>query len=108
MNNAQPIACSLPKGDQTDRATLIAEIASRGMTGISADPHRATLRFRGDPDTVAQVRALIEAERECCPFFEFREPAGDEGFVLEIGAPEGAEQAIGDLVAGSSAGWRAP
>ena len=105
MSHAVPIACSLPAAERPDRGALMADLGARSLTGVRSQQLEATLRFANDEETRASVRSFVDAESECCPFFEFELRADDGAHTLDVRAPEGGEWAIRGLVAGFVAGW---
>jgi len=95
MESDTPIACSL---SATDLPARLGEMKRLGQDALLSVHGDGTLRFRVDAETRSRLEAIVAAEAECCPFLDLsvREEAG--ALVLEIGAPEGAEPVVADLV----------
>ena len=96
------IACSL---SAADLSTRLAEMTQLGQDALLSADRDNTLTFRADSETRSRLETIVAAEAECCPFLELslREESG--ALVLEIGAPDGAEPVVADLV--SAFGGRA-
>lgn len=96
-----PIACTLNRGDRRARREellpALLRIAEHGEP--IADGHR--YRFSATSATLQTIARVIDAERQCCPFFRFRllvEP-GRGPFYLEVTGPPGARNFLADLLA---------
>jgi hypothetical protein len=105
MSQAVPIACSLPAAERPDRSGLMADLGATRLTGVRTEALEATLRFANDEETRAGLRSFVDAESQCCPFFEFELRYQDGAEVLDVRAPQGGEWAIRALVAGFVVGW---
>lgn len=95
MESNTPIACSLSAADLSARLAEMKRLGQDSLLSVDGD---GTLRFRPDSETRLRLEAIVAAEAECCPFLDLslREEAGT--LVLKIGAPEGAEPVVADLV----------
>lgn len=63
-------------------------------TSRAAGPD-GTVRVEFAPDMpLRDLADLVEAEQRCCAFFSFTITVDHRGVGLEIGAPEGAQQAV--------------
>lgn len=95
MESDTPIACSL---GATDLSTRLAEMTQLGQDALLSADRDNTLTFRADSQTRSRLEAIVAGEADCCPFLELslREDRG--ALVLEIGAPDGAEPVVADLV----------
>ncbi len=77
--NEPVYACSLDDQELAVRRAGWRALERRALVRTEARPDGRLLVFRGGEDTARALRALIEAERECCPFLDFRlDRAGDE------------------------------
>lgn len=88
IDRAIGFACSLDDRELAER-----RIEWRALEGALVEtvhaPGRMTVRYRGDAATARALEALVAAERECCPDFDWRlEHAGDE-IRLEVVYPDG-------------------
>ncbi len=92
-----PLACSLGAGDLAERARQLAEVGRRGLLTSEVSGNRAVLTW--DPAVREDVRAVVAAEAECCPFLDMRLVDGEDSIELVVEAPAGAEPVLGDLVA---------
>ena len=81
-----PVACSLTAGEAQARGAEFRELAARALTGRSRTERSLTLRFRPDPDVVAQVESLARRERECCPFLEIGVERGRDTVAVTLTA----------------------
>ena len=65
-----PIACTL---SPSDYRTRLAEIAALSRDALRHVERRGlTLDLRYAPEAAARVRLLVEQERSCCAFLQFR------------------------------------
>ena len=73
------IACTLTAGELEERSRVGQALAERTLIGSPvATKDGIQLRFRGDAEN--DLRAIIKAEAECCPFLDFRlHPGADPG-----------------------------
>jgi len=92
-----PTACSLDVAGQEKRFGEFAELASVALVDAVRTPHGARLLLRSDDSVQAWLWRLIEAERSCCSFLEFRVEAGDPGLRLEVSGPPSARTLIDRL-----------
>ena len=92
-----PNTCSLDSAGQEKRFGEFAELASVALVEAIRTPHGARLLLRHDDSVQAPLWRLIEAERRCCSFLEFRVEAGDRGLWVEVGGPPSARRLIDRL-----------
>jgi hypothetical protein len=64
-----PIACTLTPAELSDRAQAWAKLL--GTSLISRQRIVGGLRLRVHPGAMASLRALIDLERDCCPWINF-------------------------------------
>ncbi len=100
----EQLACSLGSAALGDRARQLAEVGRRGLLDSELSGNRAVLTW--DPAAREDVRALMTAEAECCPFLDMRLVEGARAIELVVEAPAGAEPVLADLVAAVGGGSR--
>jgi hypothetical protein len=88
-----PIACQLTNAElQERRRTVLEKVRSAVVTVKELDDGYA-YSFSADGDRLRELANLIDLERQCCPFLQFRltiEPAGGPLW-LEMTGPEGTK-----------------
>ena len=87
MENESSPACSLAPGDLTERAGAWSQVASRA-TSRRRQAGGIIASYPREPDLVARLRDLIEAEAKCCPFLEFNVREDATEVIVELRAPE--------------------
>jgi len=92
-----PIACTLTGASLQERAQWLRRLGAAALIEGARDGDRLELRFR--PRAADDVRELVRAERECCPFlgFELR-PAGEE-VRLTVTGPSDAGPVLDGMLA---------
>jgi MerR family transcriptional regulator, copper efflux regulator len=98
MARALPIACSLSGEDQAERLGELASLSSRVLGAESTGEGGSLVRFRPDGDTESQLKRIVAAERECCPFLDLSLAEDGSNLTLSIDGPEGAEPMIAEMV----------
>lgn len=84
-----PIACTLTGASLEERAQWLQRLGQAALIEGARRDDRLELRFR--PEAAADVRDLVRAERECCPFLSFEvEPSGEEVRLAVTGPAEAA------------------
>ena len=86
-----PIACTLDPAALDERRALLRQVLG-GVTEVIRSPTGLVLRFGAGGVSVAALGRIIELERACCPFLEFRlEVASNNGaVVLHLTGPDGS------------------
>lgn len=97
MSNRVPIACSLSGGEATVRAAELADLGERALIRSELNGASATLGFNAAVRD--ELRAVIESESACCPFFAFELTETDSELVLTVSADADAAPAVAELVA---------
>ena len=87
-NDPPPIACTLPAGDYATRLSSIAALNRSFLRGHQRKGHVLELTYA--PEAAAQVRELVQRERECCAFLEFTIVETTDEILLRIEAPADA------------------
>jgi hypothetical protein len=95
-----PVACTLtPDAIQARRAALLPGLLTRAVTRHDlADGFR--IRFRPDPDLLAAIAQVVDAERQCCQFLQFQitiEPANGPIW-LDVTGPDGTRDFLAALL----------
>lgn len=81
-------SCSLDSAGAARRAAEFADLAARGLRHHRRLPDgRVELAFDAATVGADEVRALVEAEQQCCPFFTFDTAADDEETRVTVDAP---------------------
>jgi MerR family transcriptional regulator, copper efflux regulator len=94
-----PVACSLGGGDMTGRGARWRSIL-RGATSVEI---RGGLRLTMPAERFGALAELAAAERECCPFFDFRfHLDGGRDLRFEVRAPAEGAGLLAEVFAVSS------
>jgi hypothetical protein len=85
------VACSLTSPELRARRAEILAFVRAHLAERRDLPNGIGLRFPAESSVIARVAALMDAERQCCPFLELRLTiAPDRGPVwLELTGPDG-------------------
>src|SRR6185503_18601839 len=77
-----PIACTLTGASLEERGRWLRRLGEAALIEGTREGDRLELRFR--PAAAADVRELVRAESECCPFlsFEVNGAAGEVGLAV--------------------------
>jgi hypothetical protein len=105
-DDPRPIACSLSAGDLTARLAEMTALGRDALSDCTATATHAELRFSGDDSVRERLAAIVAAESRCCAFLTLRVTEAPGAAVLTIGAREGAEPVLADLVAAFTARTR--
>jgi hypothetical protein len=100
-----PIACTLTGASLEERGRWLRRLGAEALVGARRDADRLVLRFR--PAALAEVRELVRAEGECCPFLEFRVEEAPGQVMVAISGPADAAPVLDAFLAqmaGSHAG----
>ena len=80
--NEISIACSLAATDLEARLAEWRDLRADALISEHSEGHVVTSVWRRDADAEARLRALVDAERECCPFLGFE--LAEEGEVVRL------------------------
>lgn len=86
--DAIPMACTLGANDMRLRLARIRELSKRALRSHTLQDRVLQLHFA--PEASAEMRALVEDERQCCAFLTFDLVERPDGVHLRITAPEQA------------------
>lgn len=95
-----PVACTLtPPELAARRGGLLPGLAARAVAAAPVEGGRSW-RFEAAPGLLADIAAVVEAERRCCRFLRFAlavEP-GDGPVTLAVTGPQGTAEFLETLV----------
>lgn len=95
-----PIACTLTPREMAARtSTLLPGLLSRARE-FQDLPEGVRIRFDATTETLHQIVAVIDAERQCCRFLQFQltvEPDGGPLW-LDVSGPPGTKDFLATLV----------
>jgi hypothetical protein len=92
-----PIACTLTGASLAERADWLRRLGDAALIAGTRDGDRLALRFRAE--AADDVRELVRAETECCPFLEFDVEAREEEVRLGITGPADAGPVLDGMLA---------
>jgi hypothetical protein len=95
----QPIACSLSPTDRAVRKDDLGALARRALRSREPLPDGARLTFAAHGDTERELRAVVAAEAECCPFLSFDLDRDGDLLRLDVTGPNDAQPIIAELFA---------
>jgi hypothetical protein len=82
-----PIACTLTRASLKEREQWLRRLGEAALIDGARVDDRLELHFR--PEASNDVRELVRAERECCPFLSFEvELSGEDVRLAVTGPPE--------------------
>lgn len=96
-----PIACALtPQDLDAARGSLLPGLVARARRRESI-PHGFRWTFVAEPDILASITGVVNAERRCCPFLEFviTVPMPDGNIGLDVRGPQGTAEFLEALCA---------
>lgn len=99
-----PVVCSLEAGDLEARLASIGEIGAASLVDRRREGGRHILCFRPDPETRAQLEAIVRAEAECCAFLDLSLADDGRHLVLSISAPQAGQATAEGLAMAFAAG----
>jgi hypothetical protein len=74
-------------------------LLDRALLRRTETPDDVRLLLRGDPDVVSELSALVDAERQCCPFLQLTTTESAESIALDVVAPRDAHVLLDELFA---------
>ena len=88
-----PIACNLTNAELQERRRTVLEKLREAVVEVKELADGFAYSFSSDGNRFPELAAMIELERQCCPFLQFRltVAAGQGPLTLEITGPEGTK-----------------
>ncbi len=86
------LACTLELSQMRPRLDRLQRLAENSL--LSHQLQGNLLRLAYEADAAAEVRAVVDLERDCCQFFNFEMEEGGGEVRLTISAPEGVGAAV--------------
>jgi hypothetical protein len=99
MDASLPIACSLTETELEEREENVLAKVGQTVQEVRELEDGYAYRFPSDDESMAQVFRLVQLERQCCAFLQFRvtvEP-GHGPVWLELTGPEGTKAFLASL-----------
>ena len=95
-----PIACTLTETARRERRQTIRDSFHRIGVTIAELPDGYACTFAPTSDALMQITELVDLERQCCPFLNFKivVEAGKEPMRLEVTGPKEAKAVIADFL----------
>ena len=95
-----PVACRLLPAELRRReATLLADVRRQVVSAHPLEDGYALL-LKPDDSTIRLVAGVIEVERRCCPFLQFRLTLAQEsrGLLFEMRGPDGSRELLAQVL----------
>ena len=89
--NSPPIACNLTNAELQERRRTVLETLRSAVLEVKELADGFAYSFPSEGDRFPELAAMVDLERQCCPFLQFRltVAAGHGPLTLEITGPEG-------------------
>jgi hypothetical protein len=91
-----PIACTLTGASLAERAVWLRRLGEAALIEGVRSGDSLELRFR--PEAVDDLRELVRAESECCPFLSFERRDREGGLLLTVAGPPEAGPVLDDML----------
>lgn len=91
--NSLPIACTLTSAELHERRRTVLEKLRDAVVEMKELADGYSYTFAAEGNRLQELAAMIDLERQCCPFLQFRvnvTPANGP-IILEIAGPEGTK-----------------
>jgi hypothetical protein len=82
----RPVACTLTPAQQRDRSAAWDELLNSGQVRRALVP--GGIQLIGEPAAVTKLMELIDLERECCPWIDFKVTSSSTVTMTAEGAGE--------------------
>ncbi len=94
----QPLACRLSETQKEDRRPKVEALFVERLEEVTETDAGYAFKFDADSDNLQRVFEFVDAERKCCPFFQFdiTVPADEQPVRLEIGGSERVKAFVAD------------
>jgi len=91
-----PIACTLTEAELADRKNGLIQEVRQAVVDVEELKNGYVFRFSPEKDLHAKLTRLVELERQCCTFlnFKFIPAASDQPIGLEITGPVGTKMFV--------------
>ena len=101
MNNL-PIACNLTSAELQERRRTVLEKLRDTVVEIKELSDGYAYSFSSEGEQFKELAAMIDLERQCCPFLQFRltVSAGGGPLCVEITGPQGTKDFLLNTFAG--------
>lgn len=86
-NDTPALACTLELQEMGPRLERLRRLAVTSLQSHQLEGNVLRLAYR--PDAAAEVKALVDVERDCCQFLDFHVQEGASRVGLTITAPDG-------------------
>lgn len=99
MKSDIPVACSLTGKELQFRRKVLLNTAGKAIIGSSEVDRGLRFNFSLSRITLKELAAIIELERDCCPFLNFSLTlnSGENTAVLDLTGPAGTREIIRSL-----------
>jgi hypothetical protein len=89
-----PIACSLTAPELQERRTTVLQKVRRAVIEIKELENGYSYSVPSTSEWLGELASLVELERQCCPFLQFRLTVAANGgpLSLEMTGPEGTKE----------------
>ncbi len=101
MAKTTPVACTLTPADLAARGERWDRLITRAMTERAETPDGLRLRFR--PEAEQELRALVAAETECCPWATWTVERDAGTIVLDVRSTDEGAATLHRMFAPASA-----
>jgi len=81
-----PVACALTSAGLAAQAGRWERLAARAMADRTETEHGLRIRFRPEPGTEEELRALVAVENECCSWATWTVETSPAHIVLDVRA----------------------
>jgi hypothetical protein len=92
-----PVACTLTGASLEERAAWLGTLGETALIEAIRDGDQLRLRFRAEAGD--DVRTLVRAENECCPFLSFHIESGAAEVALAVTGPSEAGPVLDAMLA---------
>jgi hypothetical protein len=91
--NSLPTACNLTSAELHERRRTVLEKLRDALVEVKELAEGYSYLFTSEGNRFQELAAMIDLERQCCPFLQFRVnvAAGNGPLTLEITGPEGTK-----------------
>lgn len=99
MSKAVPIACYLTDKELQARRKIYLDKAAASLIDFAELPDGFKYRFPLEDSTLQDLAEIIDLERKCCPFLNFKLTleAGNDFVLLELTGAEGTKEMVREL-----------